>query len=181
MALPHLPAPPDDLGSAAGKRWMQLLWRKLGEFSDEAPIKAANITGILASANAAPGIIRNLTNDATIDSVDAGASATVRVYGPGGVGSNWNRYRNLALAGSPAAVQFTGKAYSTRYYAALDTVTLQWTISTQLKDVTGDNMVIFSLLTKDAGGGGGASGGGASAAGGSGGVGASGGGYGMLL
>lgn len=183
MSLPTTanPLPPPPLtGDRALDAWNRELYRKIGQATIEAPIKALNITGQLASANASPNLVKNSTNDAKADSIDAGASATVRVYGPGGVGSNWSRYRNAALVQTHAAVTFTGKSYTTRYYIAFDTVLNTWTISTDFKNVTGDNMVTFSVLTVDPGGAGGAAGGGQSGAGGSGGVGSEGGGYGII-
>ncbi len=189
MTLPSGANPlnyPPLTGNRALDRWFQELWRKLGESRDTAPLsvsgKSANITGILASANAAPNLVKNTTNDATADSIDAGSDATVRVYGPSGVGANWTRYRNSAAVGTHAAVTFTGKAYSTRYYIGLNTVTASWTISTAFKDVTGDNMVTFSVKTPAAGGLGAVGGGGAGGTGGSGGADASDrAGYGLLL
>jgi len=176
--------PPPLTGNRAFDSWARELYRKLGQATDTAPVsvsgKSANITGILASANAAPNLVKNSTNDGTSDSIDAGTDATVRVYGPGGVGSNWSRYRNGAAVASHAAVTFTGKAYATLYYVAFDTALNSWVISTSYKDVTGDNQVIFSVLTVNGGGTGGSSGGGGAGTGGSGGVGGGGGGYGIF-
>jgi D-arabinose 1-dehydrogenase-like Zn-dependent alcohol dehydrogenase len=162
------------------------LYRKIGQATDLAAVsvsgKSANITGILASVNAAPNLVKNSTNDGTADSIDAGADATVRVYGPGGVGSSWTRYRNAASVATHAAVTFTGKAYSTRFYLGYDVLLNNWTISTALKDVTGDSMITFSVKTVASGGAGGIAGGGGTGAGGSGGADASDrAGYGLLL
>ncbi len=169
--------PPPITGNKAFDAWARELYLKIGQATNKAPVSisgdadgtSANITGILASAHASPNLVRNITNDGTADSIDAGADATVRVYGPGGVGSNWSAYRNGGLLASYAAVTFTGKAYSTRYYIGFDTSLSSWTISTAFKDVTGDNMIVFSVETVAAGGGGGLSGGGAPALGGTGG------------
>lgn len=57
----------------------------------------------------------NATNNATVDSINAGASATARVYGPGGVGSNWVAFRG-SLQTSLSSGSVTGLAYSTNYY-----------------------------------------------------------------
>ena len=184
MPLPAL-NPPPKTGNRVLDQWNYELWRKLGEATLTAPLSVTgtsqNITGVLASANASPNLIKNSSNDGKSDSIDAGSNATVRVYGPGGVGSNWNHYRNKVSVGTYAAVTFTGKAYATRYYIGYDTALNTWTISTSFKDVTGDAMVVFSVLTVSAGGGGGSSGGGGAGAGGEGGVGGDGGGYGLLL
>ncbi len=178
-------SPPPFTGDRVLHSWLQDLYKAVGEATDTAKFSVAgtsnNITGILASANASPNIVKNMTNDATGDSIDAGADATVRVYGPAGLGSNWTRYRNGAQVGAHPAVTFTGKAYSTRYYIGFNPTTGSWTISTAFKNVTGDSLVTFSVQTVAAGGGGGISGGGGSGAGGSGGVGGGGSGYGLLL
>lgn len=162
--------PPPQIFDRALNAWLRQLYEKIGKATDAIPVKSTNITGVLASANAAPNVAKNTSNDATADSVDAGSNATVRVYGPGGVGSNWSRFRNGASVASHAAVTFTGKAYSTRFYVAFDTALNTWIISTSYKDTTGDNMIQFSVLTVASGGGGGSSGGGGTGSGGEGGV-----------
>ena len=45
----------------------------------------------------------------------AGSSATVRIYGMGGVGSSWTRYTGQGTQTFPAGT-ITGLAYSTTYY-----------------------------------------------------------------
>ncbi len=177
MALPPLHPPPrgplvgkDGILSGPWAQWFEVLYRKLGE------------AGKVPSESVSPNLLKNVTNDAVANSIDAGSSATVRVYGPGGVGSNWNRYRDALLIATHAAVTFTGKAYSTRYYIGYDSVQNTWVISTAYKDVTADQMVIFSVKTVDAGGAGGSGGGGGQAEGGSGGFNPAGdGGYGLIL
>lgn len=57
----------------------------------------------------------NATNNATVDSINAGASATARVYGPGGVGSNWVAFKGSLQTSLPSG-SVTGLAYSTNYY-----------------------------------------------------------------
>ena len=152
MPLPPL-NPPPHTGKPIFDRWALELWRKVGE------------AAAMPSESIAANVVKNQTNDGMADSIDAGSSATVRVYGPGGVGSNWSRYRNAALVKTHAAVTFTGKAYATRFYIGYDTRLNTWTISTAFKDVTADNMIVFSVKTVDAGGGGGVSGGGGAAVG----------------
>ena len=177
MSLPHLPAPPrfpivdkDGMLTPEARERELRLWRKLGEYRE------------IPSESIVPNGIKNITNDATADSIDAGTSATVRVYGTGGVGSSWSRYRNKILIATHAAVSFTGKAYETRYYMEFNILTGVWTISTTYRDVIGDNSVQFSVKTVASGGGGGVSGGGGSGSGGSGGVDSGGGsGYGLVL
>ncbi len=185
MTLPanRNPLPPPPItGQRTFDSWARELYRAIGGASDSALLRSENITGILASANAAPNLVKNTTNDATADSIDAGSDATVRIYGPGGVGSNWTRYRNGVAIASHAAVTFIGKSYATRYYIGFNTLIGSWLISTSYKDVTGDYMVVFSVLTVSAGGAGGASGGGSGGSGGTGGVGGGGfSGYGFIL
>jgi hypothetical protein len=53
-------------------------------------VSATSISRV-TSIGVAPGIPYNVSNDATIDTVVASASAdTLRIYGPGGVGTNWD-------------------------------------------------------------------------------------------
>jgi hypothetical protein len=75
----------------------------------------ANPQIMFSSALVPANTSSNAANNATLDSIDAGSSATVRIYGGGGVGT---AYAKLAGYGSPSrpAGSITGLAYNTRYY-----------------------------------------------------------------
>jgi hypothetical protein len=127
----------------------------------------AGVSGGLAQSNdVQPNIPLNYTNNATVDSVDAGSSATARIYGPGGVGSSWTRYTGQGTATYPAG-SVTGMAYSTVYYVV-------WTGSAyqalgSLPAAVSDSYVFAGKVTTVASGGGGGAPGGGGGGGGNGG------------
>ncbi len=55
--------------------------------------------GLMSSAATASNLALNQSNFATIDSIAAGSSATVRIYGSGGVGTSW-----ISVLGSTSKV-----------------------------------------------------------------------------
>lgn len=61
----------------------QVTWNAFTVFSG--PVSA----GLQTSAATQPNLSLNQTNFATVDSIAAGGTATVRVYGSGGVGTSW--------------------------------------------------------------------------------------------
>ena len=121
----------------------------------------------IAQMFAPPG---NSTNFATVDSIDAGASATIRVYGTGGVGSSWQRQTGNTLVGpdnTPNTVfpgaSLTGFAYTTTYTVFYDTKNAVYHVFTaaQFSSSLNDEYVFAGQVTTIAhGGGGGTSGGG---------------------
>jgi len=80
---------------------------------------AANPTavsgGLTGSGDLTNNANLNGTNNVTVDSIDAGSSATVRIYGPGGVGTNWTFYKGSATT-TMASGSITGLSYSTTYW-----------------------------------------------------------------
>jgi hypothetical protein len=56
----------------------------------------------------------NTTNTATVDSIDAGSTALIRVYGPSGVGTSYNRITGFGSETRPPG-DITGLGYSTTY------------------------------------------------------------------
>jgi len=128
---------------------------------------AATTGGVVDSTNLPVNVPLNSTNNATVDSVDGGGSATIRIYGPGGVGSSWMRFSGQGTDTYPAG-SITGLAYSTAYYVV-------WTGSaylafTQQSQAVNDSYVFVGRPTTVAsGGGGGSSGGGGGSGGGNGG------------
>jgi hypothetical protein len=108
----------------------------------------------------------NTTNHATVDSIDAGTSATARIYGVGGVGTSWVRRNGYGTFPAFPAGTITGLAYATPYY-------VMWTgpnptfpgaayaAFSLLPNALPDNFVFVGKVTTVAsGGGGGTSGGG---------------------
>ena len=115
----------------------------------------------------APNDPTNSTNFATVDSIDAGASATARIYGTGGVGSAWMKATGFGVTENFPAGAITGLAYSTSYF-------VMWTGSnyqafTAFVNAIPDNFVFVGNVTTVASGGGGGSSGGGGGGGGSGG------------
>ena len=119
--------------------------------------------GLAQSTDIQPNLPVNYTNNATVDSIDAGSSATIRIYGAGGVGSSWTRYTGQGTQTFPAGT-ITGLAYTTTYYVV-------WTGSAYLASTSLPNSVsdvyIFAgkPTTVASGGGGGSPGGGGGGAG----------------
>lgn len=78
---------------------------------------AANILAVQSSAQLPPNAQTAATNNATIDSVDAGADATARIYGPTGVGNGYLRYTGYNPSGSSRPYgTVSGLVYATVYY-----------------------------------------------------------------
>jgi len=122
--------------------------------STPAPVAGGTVGSSALSSN----VPLNSTNSATVDSVDAGSSATIRVYGPGGTGSAWQRFAGQGTATFPAG-SITGLAYSTPYYVV-------WNGSAYLAEAQQSSAMNDAYVfvgrptTVAAGGSGGASGGG---------------------
>ncbi|HXZ20225.1 MAG TPA: hypothetical protein VEG63_09765 [Candidatus Acidoferrales bacterium] len=123
--------------------------------------------GLIGSVNLPTNVPLNSTNNATVDSVDAGTSATIRIYGPGGVGSSWMRFSGQGTETYPGGT-ITGLAYSTVYYVVWNgSAYLAFTLQSQ---AVNDNYVFVGRPTTVAqGGSGGSSGGGGASGGGNGG------------
>jgi hypothetical protein len=66
--------------------------------------------GLMSSAATASNLALNQSNFATVDSISAGASATVRVYGAGGVGTSW-----ISVLGSASKVIPAGTILNVPY------------------------------------------------------------------
>ena len=76
-------------------------------------------SGLMSSAATASNLSLNQSNYATVDSVAAGSTATVRVYGSGGVGTSW-----ASILGTSSKVIPSGTimnvAYSTNGFVVWD-------------------------------------------------------------
>jgi hypothetical protein len=110
----------------------------------------------------------NTTNQATVDSADAGVSATIRIYGTGGLGSSWVRPTGFGSQTFPGG-SITSKSYTTVYYVVYDTVNAQYLAFTSLISALPDTFAWAGKVTTVAAGGTGGSSGGGGAGGGSGG------------
>lgn len=108
----------------------------------------------------------NTTNQATVDSIDAGTSATVRIYGMAGVSSSWPRRVGFSAMPMFPAGTIAGLAYATDYYVMWTGPTptypgASYQAFTALPSALPDNYVFAGKVTTvSAGGGGGSSGGG---------------------
>lgn len=78
------------------------------------PSDPASPSVLFTSAGIPPNASANTTNTATVDSVDGGSSAIVRIYGPGGVGTAYNRLTGFGSLARPNGT-ITGLAYTTLY------------------------------------------------------------------
>ncbi len=126
---------------------------------------AATTIAFNTSADLPPNPPANTTNQATVDSIDAGSSATIRIYGTGGVGTSWTRATGFGTQTYPAGT-ITGKSYTTTYYIVYDTSTAAYVAQLNAPDVMPDKYVwVGKLTTVAAGGTGGTSGGGGSGGG----------------
>ena len=76
-------------------------------------------SGLMSSAASESNLSLNQSNYATVDSIAAGSTATVRVYGSGGVGSSWT-----SILGNSSRVIASGTilnvAYSTNGFVVWD-------------------------------------------------------------
>ena len=128
----------------------------------------AGVTGgLIGSGNLPMNVPLNSTNNATVDSVDAGSSATIRIYGPGGVGSSWTRYSGQGTETLPGG-SVTGLAYSTSYYVVWNG-SAYLAFAQQSQAVSDSYVFVGRPTTVASGGSGGSSGGGGGSGGGNGG------------
>lgn len=81
---------------------------------DSQPSDPASPAVLFTSAGIPPNVPVNTTNTATVDSVDAGSNALVRIYGPGGVGTAYNRLTGFGSLARPSGT-VAGLSYSTKY------------------------------------------------------------------
>jgi hypothetical protein len=101
----------------------------------------------------------NAIGMATVDSIDAGTSATVRIYGAAGVGTAWTRANGYGGAPSFPAGSITGLAYGTPYYVFWNG--LAYAAFTSPASGVADTLIFAGKVqTVVSGGGGGISGGG---------------------
>jgi hypothetical protein len=80
---------------------------------------AAVYSGLVGSDITTPNVPLNQTNFATVDSVAAGGTASVRVYGPGGVGTGYTRQVGAHTSPRPSGT-ILGMTYGTDQFVAYD-------------------------------------------------------------
>jgi hypothetical protein len=161
---------PDGTATHRFQRFITDLYRKLGTASNNAPITSDNIYGILASLNLCANGIVNSTNYCTVDSIDNGTTATIRVYGSGGVGTTWTRQVGVTTLGPYPALSQAGETYATAYYVMFNPDTSVFVVTTNFADILPDGYFWCGKVTTVAAGGAGGSTGGGGGSGGSGGV-----------
>ncbi|HEV7523010.1 MAG TPA: hypothetical protein VGP89_18050 [Candidatus Angelobacter sp.] len=125
-------------------------------------------SGFERSTSVAPRSVLN-TNNATADSVDAGANATIRVYGSGGVGSSYTRFDGQGNQITTAGASILGAAYSTQYAIVLNQLLVHLafpTVTQYLQTIADAFFYIATVGTVAAGGAGGLPGGGGTGGGG---------------
>jgi hypothetical protein len=125
-------------------------------------------SGFERSTSVAPRSVLN-TNNATADSADAGSNATIRIFGPGGLGSSYTRFDGQGNQITTAGASILGAAYTTQYAIVLNSLLthLAFPTATQYLQTIADAFFYIATITTVASGGtGGSSGGGGSTGGG---------------
>lgn len=139
------------------------VWVEIDSYTVSATYSSITTEGL------SPNIGYNQNNNASIDSVSESGAASIRVYGPGGVGSSWD-FLNGSLTITEPAADITGLAYATVYFVVLDSSTGDYHAFTDYNDTLPDSYIsLGSLTTIGSGGTGGTIGGGGGSVGGGGG------------
>lgn len=122
------------------------------------------------SADVPPNSTSNVSNNATVDSIDNGNSTdTIRVYGPGGVGASWTRFTGYGNETYPAGT-LTPFSQGTKYYVLYDKLNQVFIVTANFPSVLPDYYIFAGVIkTVAAGNTGGSSGGGGGTGGSSGG------------
>lgn len=131
--------------------------------ANQVDLTKAGVIGPLGSAKINQNVMFNYTNNATVDSIDNGTNATVRVYGPSGVGTTWHQIIGSAIG--PERPAFSGTtAYNQDTWVYYDGTAFH--ITTIPSQTLADGLLFCAKLhTVSAGGGGGTTGGGGSTGG----------------
>lgn len=126
------------------------------------PHTVSNTLSQINSLGIAGGLLPS-ANNATIDSIASGGSATVRVYlATGSPGTNYDQYIGSSLQVLPSA-SFTGKPFQTAYSLLWDTLTSTYLLTTGSAP-SDDFIFIGNVTTCKSDGTGGTNGGGGDAA-----------------
>lgn len=125
---------------------------------------AANPQVLFSSAQVPANSTSNTFNNANIDSIDAGSSVTIRIYGAGGVGTGYQRLTGYGNPARPAGT-LTGLAYTTQYYIIFNLATQSYQASTTYSQSLPDGYEwVGTIVTVAVGGSGGGGTGGTGAA-----------------
>jgi hypothetical protein len=93
----------------------------------------------------------NTSNTATIDSIDGGTSALARIYGPGGVGTSYQRLAGFGASSRPNG-SISGLLYRTKYVVLYDTGTKSYSAVTTYPATLPDGYEYVGALTTTAAG-----------------------------
>jgi len=102
----------DTAGLGGSYEWYVVAQNPTGNSANSS---ATSTTAFATSADLPPNVPLNTTNQATVDSIDAGSDVTVRIYGTGGVGSSWTRPAGFGSQTYNAG-SILHLAYSTTYW-----------------------------------------------------------------
>ncbi len=120
------------------------------------------VIGPLGSIKINQNVMSNYSNNATVDSIDNGVNATIRVYGPGGPGTSWHQFIGAGVGADIPA--FSGAAaYNTDFNVYYDG---SYHVTANGSDTLPDGIQFSGGLHTVSAGGGGGSGGGGGAGGG---------------
>lgn len=133
-----------------------LYWRLRSSY-DGATWNAYNVqdtavySNLVGSDITTPNLPLNQTNFATVDSVAAGATSSVRVFGPGGVGTGYTRQVGTQAVARPSGT-ITGMPYGSDKFVAYDGTQFQVTdtLATVLPD-TWEPVGKVSIIANGAG------------------------------
>lgn len=128
--------------------------------SNQVDLAKAGVIGLLGSSKVNINITSNYTNNATVDSIDNSTNATIRVYGPGGVGTSWHQQQGTVVG--PELPGFSGTAdYDTDYVVMYDAIADLFHLFTDGFSTLADGLIFAGAVhTVQAGGAGGVGGGG---------------------
>ena len=152
----------DTAGLGGVYEWYVVAHNSVGDSSSS---KSIYQNQIYTSADLPPNAPGNSTNYATVDSIDAGSNATIRVYGTGGVGTSWTAQFGYGSATYPSA-SLTGYAYTTKYWVLYNTQSTSYVVTASFPSTMPDGLVFAGSVTTCASGGGGGTGGGGGGTGG---------------
>jgi hypothetical protein len=82
--------------------------------ANQPDLSKAGVVGQAPSSKIVKNVMNNYSNNATVDSIDNGVNATIRVYGPGGPGTTWHQFIGAAIGPENAAFSGTA-AYDTDF------------------------------------------------------------------
>lgn len=114
-----------------------------------APSAAAYPAIMYSSALIPVNAPTNTTNTATVDSIDGGGSALARIYGPGGVGTSYQRLTGYGSLTRPNG-SISGLAYKTKYVVLYDTVGKSYSAVTTYPATLPDTYEYVGALTTTA-------------------------------